>query len=290
MSRKPVIVVHGGAGAWDEDLDRLAAGKMACKAAADAGRKTLQNGGNALDAVEVAVRVLEDSPALDAGRGCYLNAHGEIEMDALIMDGRSLDIGAIAAVQRVRYPISLARQLLAVEGTNFLVGYGAGLFADKLGFPRCEHSDLVVDASSWKGAASRPSSDTVGAVALDIHGNLAAATSTGGTRAKLPGRVGDSPLVGSGAYADNLNAAASATGRGEDLMKIVISKQVCDFVEAGLSAQEACTAAIQLLERRVSGSGGIIAVDASGQVGMAYNTYAMPFAYAVGDADINVGQ
>ena len=142
MLKKPVIIVHGGAGPW-EDLDRLQPGQIACEAAAQAGQKVLLDGGSALDAVEVAVRVLEDSPALDAGRGSYPNARGEIEMDAMIMDGRTLDIGAVAAVQRMRYPVSLARELLSVQDTNFLVGPGAESFADSIGFQRAACGPLV---------------------------------------------------------------------------------------------------------------------------------------------------
>ncbi len=289
MQKKPVIVVHGGAGSWQEDLVRLQVGLEACEVAARAGQAILLDGGSALDATEVAVRVLEDSPALDAGRGSYPNAQGLIEMDALIMNGRTLAIGAVAAVQRVRYPISLARELLNIDDVNILVGHGAEQFADRIGFPRCELEDLLVDPVQWSRTTSNPISDTVGAVAFDNKGDLASATSTGGTKAKLPGRVGDSPLVGCGGYADNLTAAVSATGRGEDLMRLVISKQVCDFVGAGLSAQDACQAAINLLERRVNGRGGLIAIDAKGQVGFAFNTFAMPCAYAIGDAPISRG-
>ena len=286
----PVIVVHGGAGAWQENLDRLEIARTACDLAARAGQAVLLDGGSALDAVEVAVRVLEDSPVLDAGRGSYLNARGEIEMDAMIMDGGTLDIGAVAAVQRVRYPISLARELLSIDGTNFLVGQGAEAFADSIGFPRCSHQDLFVDPLAQQTKGTGITNDTVGAVARDGNGDLAAATSTGGTRGKLPGRVGDSPLVGSGAYADNQSAAVSATGYGEALMKVLISKQVCDYIAAGLPAQRACLAAIELLGKRVSGTGGIIAVEANGQVGVGFNTYAMPYAFVTGDGQIVTGE
>lgn len=290
MQNKPVIIVHGGAGAWEENLEGLVVGKRDCEVAARTGQAVLLDGGSALDAAEAAVRILEDSPVLDAGHGSHLNARGEIEMDAMIMDGRNLNIGAVAAVQRMRYPISLARALLAVENTNFLVGSGADSFADDLGFPRCTHEELIVEPAAWQIDAVASTSDTVGAVARDAKGNLAAATSTGGTRGKLPGRIGDSPLVGSGAYADNLSAAVSATGHGEALMKIVISKLVCDFVAAGLTAQEACISAIQYLGKRVNGKGGLIAIDGNGRIGFAYNNYAMPYAYAIGERSITVGQ
>jgi beta-aspartyl-peptidase (threonine type) len=290
MQKDFVILVHGGAGAWEQAPGRLEFAKEACRAAAQAGQLVLLDGGSALKAAEAAVRVLEDDPNLDAGRGSYPNIRGDIEMDAMIMDGRTLDIGAVAAVQRIRHPISLALTLLTVENTNFLVGTGAEVYADEIKFPRCEHNDLLADPAFWSSETEIVTSDTVGAVVRDSPGNLAAATSTGGIRGKLSGRVGDSPLVGSGAYADNLTAAVSATGRGEGLMKIVISKLVCDFVAAGLSAQEACQAAINHLDERVQGEGGLIAIDNQGRIGFAYNTTAMPYAYAMGSGAIIIGQ
>lgn len=283
------IIVHGGAGEWKTKAERKDDAIQACAAAAEAGRAILINGGSALDAVEAAVIILEDCPALDAGRGSYPNAEGDVEMDALIMDGKELSMGAIGAIRRVRHPISLARRVMLDSGHNFLVGAGADAFADNIGFPRCEVADLLVSAATEldQVAEATPAlGDTVGAVALDRQGNLAAATSTGGTANKLPGRVGDSPLVGSGAYADNWTAAVSATGYGEALMRVVISKRVCDFVGAGLTAQSACEAAIRVLEERTGGDGGLIAVDARGRVGRAFNTAAMPHAYAVDDEPV----
>ena len=286
------IVVHGGAGGWSDRDDSLLEARLACEEAAAAGRGVLTRGGSALDAVEAAVNILEDCPVLDAGRGSYPNAEGFIEMDALIMDGRDLSLGAIAAIQRVRHPISLARRVMLDSGHHLLVGPGAELFADSIGFPRCDVDELLVGASPTTDAlpeATAALGDTSAAVAVDSHGNLAAATSTGGTRHKRPGRVGDSPLVGCGAYADNWTAGVSATGYGEALMRVVISKRVCDLVGTGLSAAAACAAAIRLLEERTGGEGGLIAVDARGQVGFAFNTRAMPHAYAVGDSPVVVG-
>jgi beta-aspartyl-peptidase (threonine type) len=293
---KSAIIVHGGAGAWKLREGNLPQAIAACEEAARRGQQVLLEGGQAVDAVEVAVRVLEDAPVLDAGRGSYLNAAGEIEMDAIIMNGATLDLGAVGAVQRVQHPISLARQVLDACEHNFLVGRGAEAFADQIGFPRCAVADLLVgkERDAYLALQQDPDYDTsviftdegamgtVGAVALDSSRNVAAATSTGGTRKKLPGRIGDSPLVGSGAYADNQTGAASATGYGEALMKIIISKQVCDALGSGLSASAACKAAIQLLEQRVKGHGGVIAVSAQGGVGFAFNTDAMPYAYAAG--------
>jgi L-asparaginase / beta-aspartyl-peptidase len=292
---KTAIIVHGGAGAWDMDSERLQKGKAACRRAAQAGQAVLLEGGSALDAVETAVRILEDSPYLDAGRGSYLNSEGQIEMDAMIIDGRTLNLGAVGAVQLVQNPISLARRVMEDSPHCFLVGHGAEAFAESVGIPRCTLEDLVaresMDALDIASSQPLPSvtSDTVGAVALDQNGDLAAATSTGGTRRKLPGRVGDSPLVGAGGYADNRTAAISSTGHGEALMKILICKTASDFVGHGFSAQAACETAVRLLHERVEGLGGLIAVDHQGRIGYAYNTAAMPYAFATGKETVVSG-
>lgn len=297
------IIVHGGAGAWKLEQGRLTEAVAACQEAARAGHELLKAGGSSMDAVEAAVLILEDSPVLDAGRGSYLNSAGEIEMDAIIMDGRTLALGAVGAIQRVRHPISLARRIIAESRHNLLVAHGAESFADAVGFPRCDVTELLAGEEKERYAAYQadPNYDleamyagegdtgTVGAVALDQHGDVAAATSTGGTRLKKPGRIGDTPLVGSGAYADNWHGAASATGYGEDLMKILISKRVCDFLANGLSAANACQAAVQVLTERVEGRGGVIAVDARGNVGFAHNTVAMPHAWVTGDGVLASG-
>ena len=301
---KPIVVVHGGAGAWDSSSSRIEQAIADCVEATETGKAILLSGGTALDAVEKAVNVLEDSPVLDAGRGSYLNTDGEIEMDALIMDGATMSLGAVAAVQNIRHPISLARKVMTDCEHNFLVGKGAEMFADSIGFPRCDFIDLLSDdlreeylkqqEANYSNASAliqRQGSggDTVGAVALDSNRNLASGTSTGGTKGKRPGRVGDSPLVGSGGYADNWHAAASATGRGEAIMKVLISKRVCDFVAEGLSTQRACEAAIDVLHERVQGKAGLIAIDVRGRVGVAYNTAAMPHAYAIGEGEVVSG-
>lgn len=302
---KTAIIVHGGAGAWDLTSERLRLARDACEEATKTAHALLLSGASALDAVEKAVRILENSPVLDAGRGSYLNANGEVEMDALIMDGRTLDLGAIAAVQRVQNPISLARQVMENCEHTFLVGDGAESFADSIGHPRCDVEDLLVSLESDKylelrdrddyrtvDVFSDPGSmgDTVGAVAIDANGNLAVGTSTGGTRKKLPGRVGDSPLVGSGGYADNRAAAVSATGYGEAIMKVVLSKRVCDLVSSGVPVQAACDAAIRTLAERVDGLGGVIAIDSRSRIGVAFNTAAMPHAYVVGEDLTRAGQ
>lgn len=307
--------MHGGAGPWRALPDRLAEALEACTVAAEAAQSLLQAGGSALDAVEAALRVLEDCPALDAGRGSYPNRDGAIQMDALIMDGAGLDLGAVAAVGGLRHPVSLARAVMEQSPHCLLVGPGAEAFADSIGFPRCPEADLRVplppfgDPAPPSTAAGRdaappeapgrgaipsgPSApggalgDTVGAVALDRYGNLAAATSTGGTRDKLPGRVGDSPLAGAGGYADNRSAAVSSTGLGEALMKLVLAKSVADFCAGGLPAQAACDAGIALLSTRLAAPGGLIAIDAAGRPGMACNTEAMPVAWAQGAGPVH---
>lgn len=295
------IIVHGGAGAWNKKEDMLPEALDACREAARQGQQLLLNGATALDAVEAATRILEDCPVLDAGRGSYVNKSGEIEMDALIMDGDTLNIGAVGAIQRVRNPISLARRIMDDCEHAFLVAGGADAFADQIGFPRCMLEDLLtataaetiqgpVQDGKAKMAGEKESMGTVGAVARDLNGNLAAAVSTGGTANKRAGRIGDSPLPGSGGYADNWTAAAVATGYGEALMKVIITRRICEFAGAGLQAQAACEAAIRLLSERVQGRGGVIAIDARGNVGRAFNTEAMPHAYAIGADAIRSGK
>lgn len=293
------IIVHGGAGSWSKRDNALPEAVEACREAARAGQALLLQGASALDAIEAATRILEDCPVLDAGRGSYLTRSGEIEMDALIMDGATLNLGAVGAIQNVRNPITLARRIMDDCEHAFLVGAGASAFAEAIDFPRCELDDLLSPIQEERlrrlrseGAAALTPGEpmgTVGAVALDKDGNIAAAVSTGGTDQKMPGRVGDSPLPGSGAYADNWSAGAVATGKGESLMKIVITRRICELVAAGLSAQDACQAAVNILTQRVQGEGGVIAIDVRGNVGHAYNTEAMPHAYALGDNAVETG-
>jgi beta-aspartyl-peptidase (threonine type) len=286
------IIVHGGAGAWKEGSERMEPALEACREAALHAQQLLLKGASALDAVEAATRILEDCPVLDAGRGSYPTQSGSVEMDALIMDGETLDMGAVGAIELVRNPISLARHIMCECEHAFLVGRGADAFAEEIKFPRCRLEDLLTRPTNdgKQDARRQQTMGTVGAVARDTQGNLAAAVSTGGTANKRSGRLGDSPLVGSGAYADNWTAAATATGYGEALMKVVISRRVCEFVAAGLPAREACQAAIRLLEHRVQGQGGIIAIDARGNVGHAFNTEAMPYAYTRGNEPVQSGK
>ena len=300
-SQSPTLIVHGGA--YDIPTESHQAHIEGCHSAAEAGWAVLVSGGAALDAVEAAVRVLEDDPTFDAGRGSFFNAIGEVEMDAIIMDGRDLSFGAVAAVQRVRHPVTLARLVMTESEHAMIVGAGAEAFAREHGVPVCPIMELLTgrELERWKAARSEREtgfvrknpvsapSDTVGAVALDAGGNLAAATSTGGTFNKLPGRVGDSPLVGCGAYADNHTGAASATGLGEALMKVVISKAVCDFIAKGMTAQEAAEAAIAVLGKRSTGEGGVIVLDRMSRIGIAHNTSYIAHAYITADGQVTTG-
>lgn len=237
------------------------------------------------------MRVMEDDPVFDAGLGSVLNCVGEIELDAMIMDGATLNLGAVAAVRGVANPITLARRIMEHSGHSMLVGEGARRFAEQIGLPLCSQAELAVPrevanyrerqrlALGGQTLHTQGVTDTVGAVALDRFGNVAAATSTGGIAFKLPGRVGDSPLVGSGAYADNLSGAASATGHGEMIMRVVMSKTATDAIAAGMTAQEAAGRALSLLQERVGGAGGLIVVDRVGRIGFAHNT---PYMAVVG--------
>ncbi|HEY3991323.1 MAG TPA: isoaspartyl peptidase/L-asparaginase [Ktedonobacteraceae bacterium] len=295
------IVVHGGAG--DISPDRHARASQGCQEAALIGWRVLQSGGSALDAVEAAVRALEDNPAFNAGTGACLTAEGNIELDAGMMDGRTLDVGAIAGIELVKNPISLARQVLSSPHV-LLMGRGAEQFADEQGISRCTFEDLLTERQYqlWKkyladheiapdsepqlirrevaslAARDEQKHGTVGAVAVDSSGALAAATSTGGLHNKYPGRVGDSPLVGGGFYADD-QAAISCTGHGEDFARLLIAKRAADFVAQGLSAQEAAEATIAFLGTKATGTGGLILVDQRGGVGFAWNSQNLAHAY-----------
>lgn len=275
MVIQPTLIVHGGAGKISDDLQ--APYREGVRRAAYSAWEILSANGSALDAVEAAVRLMEDDPAFDAGLGSHLNLDGVVEMDALIMDGATLRNGAIAAVQRIANPITLARLVMVNCGHSLLVGSGAERFAEQMGTVLTEPESLVAqrEFDRWKESVHESTgvSDTVGAVARDASGNIAVATSTGGTLNKLPGRVGDSPLIGCGAYADNLLGGASATGKGEDLMKVVMCKLTCDLMGSGLNAQAAADEAVRrLADPRVKGYGGVIALDIKGGVGVAYST------------------
>ncbi|MFN8499808.1 MAG: isoaspartyl peptidase/L-asparaginase [Anaerolineae bacterium] len=287
------MIVHGGA--WSMSDEDLEPHRIGCRAAVLRGWETLKAGGSALDAVEAAIVALEDDPTFDAGTGSFLNAAGQVELDAGIMDGASLAAGAVAAVHRVRNPIVLARRVLDSEHV-LVVGVGATRFAEAAGVPLCSEDDLVVERERARWNAVRAdtrsltdvlfgpkSLSTVGAVAMDGTGAIAAGTSTGGSLNKWPGRVGDVPLVGSGFYADNDGGGASSTGWGESIMRVVLAKHAVDLMSAGVAAQAAAQRAIETLARKVGGVGGIILLDRDGRVGHAYNTEHMAYAYLTED-------
>jgi beta-aspartyl-peptidase (threonine type) len=284
----PALIVHGGAGDIPEaeHADYLAGARVAF----EAGWRLLERGESALDAVEAAVRSMEDNATFDAGVGSVLNSVGEIELDALIMDGRTLDLGAVAAVRGIANPITLARRIMEHTEHNVLVGAGARRYAEQIGLRLCSQAELTVprevaryrsqqQSIAKNGSREVAGHDTVGAVAVDQFGNVAAATSTGGRAFKLPGRVGDSPLVGSGGYADNLCGGASATGHGESIMRVLMSKAATDAILHGKSAQAAANQAIDLLAERVKGEAGIIVLDRDGGIGFAHNTPHMAAAW-----------
>ena len=258
-----------------------------------AGWKVLSRGGCALDAVEEAVAVMEDDETFDAGRGSFLNREGKVQLDALIMDGATLRAGGVGCVEHLRNPIRAARKILSESPHVYFVAEGAEKFAAQHGIALCKNEDLIIprevqrlrefqaQAAEEKANLFAPaiSHDTVGAVALDRQGNIAAATSTGGTLNKAPGRLGDSSLIGCGCYADNKTAAGSTTGWGEPIMKLVLAKWAADRVAAGNLPEWVAAEAINYLEARVNGHGGIILLDARGRFGIAHNTPRMAWAF-----------
>ena len=282
QTHSPVLVVHGGAWAIpDEMVDAHVAG---VRRALASGWQVLQRGGSSLDAVEAAVVVMEEDETFDAGRGAFLNSDGRVQLDALMMEGASLRAGGVGCVERIRNPIRAARRVLEDSPHVYLVGEGAERFAQQHGLPLCMNGELVIEREverlqrvqqavhEGKAPEFFAEHDTVGAVALDASGNLAAATSTGGTLNKTPGRVGDSSLIGCGCYADNESAAVSTTGWGEPIMKLVLAKWAADRVLQGVPPEKAATAAIDRLETRLAGHGGIIMLDGRGRHGLAHNT------------------
>jgi L-asparaginase / beta-aspartyl-peptidase len=303
----PTLLVHGGA--WAIPQEAAVAHEAGVRNALEQGYSVLSKGGSALDAVEAAVTVLEDDPTFDAGCGSFLTSDGRVQLDALLMDGGRMKAGGVACVEHLRNPIQAARLVLEQSPHVYFVGAGAEQFALAHGMPLIDNSELVLDRErqrlteakardaagladlTFSGleddkspetalARALGSHDTVGAVALDAQGNLAAATSTGGTLNKTPGRVGDSSLIGCGCYADNLSAAVSLTGWGEPIMKLVLGKWATDRVAAGSAPEIAARDAISYLYNRLGGHGGIILLGPDGRFGFAHNTPAMAWGLA----------
>ena len=303
---KPSLIVHGGA--WDIPDDAVDACKAGCRRALAAGWSILSNGGSALDAVEAAIVALEDDPVFDAGFGSHLTLDGHVECDAIVMDGATLRAGSVTTLRHIRNPIRLARQVLEHCPHMMLAGEGAERFAVEQGLALCAPEELIAEAErdAWRKCRSSKHAaahhrgheqGTVGAVALDSDGRLFAATSTGGTCCKLPGRVGDSPLIGCGCYADVEAGGVSCTGYGEAIMKVVLAKTAADFLRhpvgsdpnpspsilpkpstpdvASLAAREA----VSILANRTHATGGLILLDRQGNPGFAFNTPRMAYAY-----------
>jgi len=256
----------------------------------------LEAGGSALDAVVAAVNVLEDNSSFDAGIGSVLTEDRTVEMNALIMDGSTLDAGAVAGLKDVRYPIRLARKVMEETPHVLMIGEGANRIADQFGLERITQEMLVTEEArlefeEWSEKAEYGDSfghDTVGSVALDSDGNIAAATSTGGVTGKKVGRVGDVPLIGSGGYADNRVGGVSTTGHGESIMRVNLAKLVVTYMEMGMHIQEASEKALGYMAVRVNGSGGLIALDADGNMGHAFTTKRMVWA-SITDGELEKG-
>jgi L-asparaginase / beta-aspartyl-peptidase len=297
---RPSLIVHGGA--WDIPDEAIAACKEGCRQALAAGWSILAKGGSALDAVEAAVMVLEDDPAFDAGYGSHLNADGKVECDAIIMDAATLRAGAVAGLKRIKNPIRLARRIWEGCPHMMLIGEGAERFAQESGLPLCDPAELISEAEHEAYLRCREDQHaaihhrgheqgTVGAVAMDRDGRLIAATSTGGTCCKLPGRVGDSPLIGCGCYADSEGGGVSCTGYGEAIMKILMAKTAVDFLRRDASgnanaqafARQAAQDAVDVLARRGKGTGGLILLDRNGIPAFAFNTPRMAYGYVLPD-------
>ena len=284
---KWAIIVHGGA--HTISADKVEPHKAGCLRAVEAAAALLEKGGTALQAVETAIRILEDDPVFNAGFGSMLNSSGEAEMDAAIMEGSGLHAGAVACIQGVRHPISVAREVMDTPHA-LLSGAGARRFAEERGCELCPPEEMVHDAmrAEWKASPRLRGSDTVGAVALDHSGTFAAGTSTGGLMHKMPGRIGDSPLIGLGLYADNMAGGCSLTGDGESIMRLALAHRIITSMCNGEDADRAAEEAIAVMARRVGGEAGCIVLDRQGRVGCAHNADNLAHAYRTAEMKVGV--
>jgi beta-aspartyl-peptidase (threonine type) len=307
------IAIHGGAGAIPRSVmgaENEKNYKKGLEEALLAGDNILSSGGNALDAVEAAVNKLEDNPLFNAGRGAVFTNGGTNELDASIMDGKNLMAGAVTGIKNVKNPVSLAKVVMEKSEHVFLSGAGAMEFAKKMNLEfapdeyffvqdrydqllQAKESDQVVlDHGNTRGATGTPNSKkgTVGAVALDIFGNIAAATSTGGMTNKKFGRVGDSPIIGAGTYANNNTCAISCTGHGEFFIRSVVAYDISCLMEyKGLSLQEACDIVVYQKLVKIGGEGGLVAIDAKGNIEMPFNSEGMYRAMRKSGGEIYLG-
>ena len=277
------LIVHGGAGASPRDPD---ASRAACERARDSGWAVLASGGSALDAVVRAVVTLEDEPALNAGIGACLTEEGTVELDASVMEGTARRAGAVALIRRLRNPILLARLLLDEGRHVFMAGPAAEDLAARHGLALVDPATLITPerAAAWhtrragaEQSAADESAGTVGAVAVDAAGRVAAATSTGGIAWKRPGRIGDSAVIGAGTFADDRGGAASSTGDGESIMRATLARAAIDHLGRGLAPERAGALALQEVVA-IGGHAGIILVDRYGRVGVAHTTPHMSYA------------
>jgi beta-aspartyl-peptidase (threonine type) len=269
----PALIVHGGAGADPaEGPDEL---RLGIREAVIQGWRVLAEDGTALDAVEAAVRSMEAHPRFNAGRGAVLTRDGRVELDASIMEGDGLRSGAVGAVSRIAHPVTLARRILEDGHHVLLVGEGALAFAREQGLPECDPSELITERqlARWKAAAG---GSTVGAVALDRRGTIAAATSTGGIAGKPPGRVGDSALIGCGTYAESTLAGVSCTGNGEAIIRVVLARRTLELLKVVENPAHAAEAATDVLTEEGRGGGGLILLDWRGRTACAHSTPFMP--------------
>ena len=283
---EPIIVVHGGAAEW---YAGTGPGRDACRRAALAGMEVLAAGRGAVDAVIAAVRVVEDDPACNAGTGAVLTSRGTLELDACVMDGSSLASGAVALLPPFRHPIDIARAVLEDGRYHLLAGDGAAAFARARGFEPADPELMITPdrRAEFEGRGTFDRGNTVGAVARDADGNLAAATSTGGMSGTIPGRVGDVPLVGGGTYADE-HGACSCTGEGEAFARACAAFWTVDNVAEG--AQAVAERSVARVLKRYGGYGGLILLDTAGDVGIARSASAMPHAIARSDGSVIDGE
>lgn len=308
MNNNFSLAIHGGAGTLVKGLMTQALEtdyKNALQASLDAGSKVLEEQGTSLDAVEVAVKMLEDSPLFNAGKGAVFTHTGTHEMDAAIMDGKTLEAGAVSLITGIKNPISLSRDIMDKSDHVFLAGDGAMQFAAMQDYDvkdaayfydevRYQQWQNIKDSDTFEldhSVKKDGKFGTVGAVALDMHGNIAAATSTGGMTNKKWGRVGDSPMIGAGTYANNKTCAISCTGSGEFFIRGVVAYDVSCLMEyKGLSLHEATTEVIQNRILKIGGDGGLIAVDAHGNISMPFNTEGMyrGFKKSTGETEISI--
>lgn len=303
---KTTLVIHGGAGTLlksEMSEEKEAAYLAALKAALEAGNKILSNGGSALDAVEIAVKSMEDSPLFNAGKGSVFTADGTHEMDASIMNGKDRMAGAVCGVTSVKNPVSLSRLVMEKSEHVLLAGAGAEAFGKEMNvdFEPASYFDEEWRRKQWLSVRGTDQValdhnlnpdrkfGTVGAVAVDKDGNLAAATSTGGMTNKKYGRVGDSPIIGAGTYANNSTCAVSCTGSGEFFLRGVVAYEVSALMEfKGLSLAEACSEVIQKRILEIGGDGGLIAVDQKGNLSMEFNTAGMYRGYVKEGEEIDL--